>query len=151
MKPTRRARARHRRRPPPAPSASPDTLYHLIAKPNQRPDLISFGRTGGKGTWRLTSTDGGTERRARRRRRRALERRRARVLPSASARQCCLYCAWPGGRRQHGYKALLGQVAVQQVQKSHGPSASPRIPAQVPDHTVTTISSTGRNGGRGSE
>jgi hypothetical protein len=23
----------------------------------------------------------------------------ARVLPSASARQCCLYCAWPGGRR----------------------------------------------------
>ena len=26
-----------------------------------------------------------------------------RVLPSASARQCCLYCAWPGRRRQRSW------------------------------------------------
>ena len=130
MRPTRRARARaQRHRPPPVRSAAPDPLYYPIAKPNQS----SRGR--GRREWDVeTNLDGRT---AGPRGGRGGGRWRgdaARVLPSASARQCCLYCAWPGGRRQHGCKALLGQVAVQQVKKSHGPSSKPKNPNHARSH-----------------
>jgi hypothetical protein len=65
MKLTRRARAqRHRSPPQPAPSAAPDPLYRLIEETEPKPGSDIFRGDGGKEAWRLTSTDGGTKRRA---------------------------------------------------------------------------------------
>jgi hypothetical protein len=71
---------------------------------------------GGKGTWRLTSTDGRTERRAQRRRG-ALEADAIRVFAQRKrqAVHLILQSAWWTQAAQT--QALLGQVTVQQAQK----------------------------------